>query len=454
MSVAAQIVVVCRAYRHVESRDTASNLVFGVSYEYDAAGMITQKVSRTAGASNVVAYAYDELDRLIREDDGATAREYDYDLAGNRLAMRVIAGGATNATAYTLGTGNRLDSWTGGACAYDIAGCVTNLARSGKPTVALEWDAQYRVTAAYTNGVLAESYGYDALGHRATVTANGVATHFVNEGPHVIAETDAAGNLQRRYEYGPGVDDILSMTVFSGGGTNTYYYIKDLLNTVLAIQDGAGAIVEFYEYDAWGNVLAVRDGAGNPLPESAIGNRYLFQGREYSWATGLYNFRARWFDPETGRWLSNDPIGISGGLNQYEFCANNPAIFIDPLGLDLPGLVPENSKGIGSVVNDTPNTYQGAASTRRHGDLRPYTFTPNPVGQHGGSSAAEHGDADFIYPTPETPINGKTNGAFKIGANDAHIYVDGKGKVQIINFRAYWDHDKAKSLQGYPCAEK
>ena len=100
-----------------------------------------------------------------------------------------------------------------------------------------------------------------------------------------------------------------------------------------ALADETGNIVESYEYDAWGNVLAVRDGSGNPLSESAIGNRFLFQGREYSWATGLYNFRARWYDPETGRWLSNDPIGISGGLNQYVFCANNPVNFIDPLGL-------------------------------------------------------------------------------------------------------------------------
>ena len=307
-----------------------------LEYDYNAAGMITQKVSRTSSATNAVAYAYDDLDRLIREDDGATAREYDFDLAGNRLAMLVIAGGATNATAYTLGTANRLASWTGGgACEYDAAGCVTNLVRSGKPAVALEWDGQYRVTAAYTNGVLAESYGYDALGRRATVTSGGVATHFVNEGPHVIAETDAAGNLLRRYAYGPGVDDILSMTDFGGGVTNTYYYIKDLQNTVLAIRNAAGGLVETYDYDAWGNVLAVRDGSGNPLAQSAIGNRYLFQGREYSWTTGLYNFRARWYDPETGRWLSNDPIGISGGLNQYVFCENNPVIIVDPLGSDF-----------------------------------------------------------------------------------------------------------------------
>lgn len=88
-----------------------------------------------------------------------------------------------------------------------------------------------------------------------------------------------------------------------------------------------------YRYNAWGQVLGVYDGSGTPLTESAIGNRILWQGREYSWKTGIYYFRARWYDPITGRWLSNDPIGISGGLNQYVFCSNNPVNFRDPYGL-------------------------------------------------------------------------------------------------------------------------
>jgi RHS repeat-associated protein len=86
-------------------------------------------------------------------------------------------------------------------------------------------------------------------------------------------------------------------------------------------------------YDAWGRILGVYDGTGNPLTESAVGNNILWQGREYSWKTGLYYFRARWYDPITGRWVSNDPIGISGGLNQYVFCGNNPVNFTDPFGL-------------------------------------------------------------------------------------------------------------------------
>jgi RHS repeat-associated protein len=89
------------------------------------------------------------------------------------------------------------------------------------------------------------------------------------------------------------------------------------------------------KYDAWGNVLGVYNSTNQPINESTIGNRFLFQGREYSWKTGLYYFRARWYDPVTGRWLSNDPIGISGGLNQYVFCNDDPVNWIDPLGLSF-----------------------------------------------------------------------------------------------------------------------
>jgi RHS repeat-associated protein len=123
-------------------------------------------------------------------------------------------------------------------------------------------------------------------------------------------------------------------------------------------------VAERYEYDAWGNVMGVFDGNGGSLPSSVLGNRYLFQGREYSWAThaawdgaGLYYFRARYYDPSTGRWLSNDPIGISGGLNQYAFCANNPVMFGDPFGLltfnDLKGLSPSIKNQMRQGLVDT-----------------------------------------------------------------------------------------------------
>jgi len=107
---------------------------------------------------------------------------------------------------------------------------------------------------------------------------------------------------------GPGIDNILSMTVYAST-TSTYYYVKDHLGSVQAIVDVAGSIVESYQYDAWGNVLEVKDGSGNPLSESAIGNRILWQGREYSWKTGLYFFRVRWYEPVTGRYRGPDQFG-------------------------------------------------------------------------------------------------------------------------------------------------
>ena len=58
----------------------------------------------------------------------------------------------------------------------------------------------------------------------------------------------------------------------------------------------------------------------------------MWQGREISWNTGIYFHRTRFYDPVVGRWLSKDPSGITGGLNEYTFCYDNPVNFIDPFG--------------------------------------------------------------------------------------------------------------------------
>ena len=80
-------------------------------------------------------------------------------------------------------------------------------------------------------------------------------------------------------------------------------------------------------YDAWGNVL---DESVSVPALATI--RYRFQGREWSAATGLVNFRMRWYDPDTGRWLSKDPIGLGGGLNLFMFCGASPLTHTDARG--------------------------------------------------------------------------------------------------------------------------
>ena len=141
------------------------------------------------------------------------------------------------------------------------------------------------------------------------------------------------GGRAEAISYLAGIDNLLAMTVHTGAMARTYYAIKDHLGSVQALVDANGNTIEQYRFDAWGRTT-VYDGVGQPLAQSAIGNRYVWQGREISWATGLYSFRARWYDPVTGRWLSSDPIGISGGLNQSVFCEDNPITYLDPYGLD------------------------------------------------------------------------------------------------------------------------
>ena len=78
----------------------------------------------------------------------------------------------------------------------------------------------------------------------------------------------------------------------------------------MAVTDGGGATVERYEYDDYGRP-EFSDGAGAPIPDSAIGNPYLFTGRRLDPETGWYYYRTRYLDPQAGRFTTRDTIGIS-----------------------------------------------------------------------------------------------------------------------------------------------
>ena len=129
---------------------------------------------------------------------------------------------------------------------------------------------------------------------------------------HRLADVDTNGSPLRTYIYGPGID--------KHPGHDCSWVQRDqhiLLpngppRQRRAITDSDGDVVESYDYDAWGRTT-VYDAENLPLSASGIGNRFAFQGREVSWVTGLYCFRARWYDPVTGRWLSKDPIGMTAG---------------------------------------------------------------------------------------------------------------------------------------------
>lgn len=335
-------------------RDRLTNIVYRspsdaelarFDYTLDAIGRIVDRTVdiRAGGASRPrrAVFAYDNLDRLVSEriesapfgaNPPPRQMTYAYDLAGNRLRKTDTASGVVD---YVLGLGDRLATFTGGSYDYNLAGCVTNITMGaggfggagGSPadiqSRALAWNSQYQLVSVATNGVLAESYTWDPLGRRATTTTSEGTIRHVYDGDECIADLDESGAVVRSYVWGPGIDNLLA--VRTGGAT--YYALTDHQNTVHGFVDASGALVAHYVYDAWGNLLE----SSVSVPALAD-NRHLFQGREYSWATGLYNFRARWYDPATGRWLSKDPIGIGGGINLYAFCAGDPIGFVDSFG--------------------------------------------------------------------------------------------------------------------------
>ena len=86
----------------------------------------------------------------------------------------------------------------------------------------------------------------------------------------------------------------------------------------------SGSLTHRYDYSPYGEGQAQSEGTHNPL---------RFAARELDASTGMYYVRARWYDPFLGRFLSEDPIGLAGGNNQYAYAGNDPVNFTDPTGL-------------------------------------------------------------------------------------------------------------------------
>jgi len=109
---------------------------------------------------------------------------------------------------------------------HNTAGCVTNIQYTGSNyslNIGLAWNSQYQLTAVATNGVECERNGYDALGRRAWSWDAGQTNFFVYAGVQVIADLNSTGGLVRSYTWGPGIDNLLAMTVYTGATVKTYF---------------------------------------------------------------------------------------------------------------------------------------------------------------------------------------------------------------------------------------
>jgi len=244
------------------------------------------------------AFGYDPLDRLTSASHPllATPQAFAYDAVGNRTTN----GSVTNAA-------NQLTADSNFSYQYDGNGNLTRktLLATGNFTQ-FTYDPENRLikvedfAAGASTPAATSTYRYDGLGRRIEKIGNGVTRRYVYDGEDILLEYDGTNTLQARYTHGPGIDEPIAVTK-SG---STFFYHADGLGTVTDLTDSAGATAKSYSYDAYGNIV---DQTGT------LEQPYTYTGREFDSETGLYYYRARYYDPRIGRFIQKDPIGMRGG---------------------------------------------------------------------------------------------------------------------------------------------
>jgi len=139
-------------------------------------------------------------------------------------------------------------------------------------------------------------------------------------------------------------------------GSNTYYYIRNSLGNITGLADVNGNRVVAYTYDPWGKILSTSNPSGLSI---AYLNPFRYKGYYYDTEAGLYYVNSRYYDPETGRWISPEPnvdfeefdegAGLLG-YNLYAYCANNPIMYKDETGEGITLVCVLVFTGIGLIV--------------------------------------------------------------------------------------------------------
>lgn len=307
-----------------------------VGYEYDANSGLT----RITQGDQVVNFTYDVLGRRTQLTlPNGVSTEYDYDAASRltELVYRNGTGGVLgNLTSEYDSLGNRTHvggSWARAllpdpvaSATYDAAnrqlqfgdkqmsfdanGSLTNITEP-TGTTTLTWDARTRLMSLTAPGSAA-SFAYDPFGRRVSKEFNGQASQYVYDAFDIVREL--SGRVAIDTLRSLNIDEPL---VRAGEG-----YLADALGSITALTDGSGTTMAQYTYEPFGRTA----GAG------ATANPFQYVGREND-QTKMYYFRARYYHPTMGRFISEDPLAFTLPGNPYEYGRNRPLSLTDPYGL-------------------------------------------------------------------------------------------------------------------------
>jgi len=317
---------------------------------------------------------------------------------GGTLFQSVLPAALTSA-AYDAA--NRLTNWTtpGGTTlpVYDANGNLT-----GDGTRTFAWDSRNRLTA--ITGTAA-SFAYDAAGRRTTATLGGSATSFLYDGPDIVQE-QTGGAVSASLLTGLGIDERFSRTA---GSTNSTY-LTDNLGSTVALADASGVVQTSYGYDAYG-VTSLVAGTANS-------SRYQYTGRENDGATGLYFYRARYYNPAWGRFISEDPIGLGSGKSDYRYVGNRPLDRRDPLGLFEVSVTGGGIVG-GHLAIGYNNGQISVTSHVGFGEGLSFSYTPS---ADSPSSSGTH------HPGFEFSAKGSASAGIGVASASAAVELDSHGR--------------------------
>jgi RHS repeat-associated protein len=296
------------------------------AYKLDALGnWSTTTYTPEGGTSTVESRTHNKLNEVLT-----------YGVAPASTSVLYDHGNNTGTSYPSRGNGNIIDDGVR-TYAYDAFNRVTTISRK-------------------SDSATVGQYTYDARGRRIqkivsnggiTGTVSNGTTRYLYDSDQCIEELDDTGSTTRQFVWGQYIDELVQMKTDVDTGSQPlspgdYYLLSDLLYRSAALTDSSGDIVEAYDTDAYGNTL-VFSGPGTDsdwfTDDDVLSNQpaceYIFTGRHYDPESQIYFYRARYYHPQLGRFISRDPIGYSDSLNLYEYVKGHAAIALDPTGQAL-----------------------------------------------------------------------------------------------------------------------
>ena len=291
-----------------------------------------QKAPNIGGTNDYSYNSRDELTGATYSNNSSPDESYSYDANGNRVISSL------HGEDYVIGGNNQLTTDSIYTYEYDDEGNLIRQMETATGDVRVfEWDYHNRLVAVIdldaTGTELQQvAYTYDVMGRRIAkaVDADGAGNataeslRFVYDRENVSLEFKGdVADLSMRYLHGPQVDQVLAQEDATG---TLLWHLSDHLGSVKDLVDDIGILKNHLTFNSYGNVIGESD--------DGFSSRYGFTGRELDEETGLYYYRARYFDSEIGRFISQDPIDFASGTeNFYEYVENSPIASKDPFGL-------------------------------------------------------------------------------------------------------------------------